>query len=389
MESKPYVIFFVSLCVHEVIYFTLIFVWAVFMTTGKGDDDVFRVGTAVAFAFIWVKFLAYLRNILIDFAVFMGGVFHVMRRLMAFLTCLMIILIAFSRMFYTLFVASAYCKVNPPPTGEALYQDLIEENLDIPVWCNGWDSFLRVYTMLLGEVDETDFNGNTFAIILFVIFMLLVVILLANVLIAIVADSYKIIQDQRAAIVFWTNRLHFIAQMDAIANGPWKSRLRTSVGMSAIDRTNNIQVTFGDDLWRRLMDLFELELDEGLFSLEFICSIILRMCALIFIPLWIIGGAVVAGWLWPPQVRKKLFTQIVSKHSSESDKEEQLRKTQIQRLQVEIDGLREDILQELAMDRTQVVQMKSSVAERKLEIQNEMKYIKRTVTMLFEQQGSS
>jgi hypothetical protein len=61
----------------------------------------------------------------------------------------------------------------------------------------------------------------------------------------------------------------------------------------------------------------------------------------------------------------------------------------VQRLKVEIGGLKDDLLQELAIDRTQVVQMKSSVAERKLEIQNEMKHIKRLVTMLFEQQGST
>lgn len=48
---------------------------------------------------------------------------------------------------------------------------------------------------------------NRFATLLFIIFMFLVVILLANVLIAIVTDSYKVIQDQRAAIVFWTNRV--------------------------------------------------------------------------------------------------------------------------------------------------------------------------------------
>ena len=59
---------------------------------------------------------------------------------------------------------------------------------------------------------------------LFVVFMFLVVILLANVLTAIVSDSYKVIQDQRAAIVVWTNRLNFASAMDAIAKGPWKWR---------------------------------------------------------------------------------------------------------------------------------------------------------------------
>ncbi|KAL3907372.1 MAG: hypothetical protein SGILL_008903, partial [Bacillariaceae sp.] len=239
--------------------------------------------------------------------------------------------------------------------------------------------------MLLGEVDETIFNNNTFAIILFVIFMLLVVILLANVLIAIVTDSYKIIQDQRAAIVFWTNRLDYIAQMDAIANGPWRSRGRKLFGMSEVDTSHNVEVTFGKDVWKALTDLFEYEPDEGVLSFEFFCYLILRVCAIGIIPLWILAGAVVAGWLWPPQVREKLFTQVVSKHSSESEKEEELRKTQVQRLKVEIDGLKDELLQELAMDRTNVLQMKSSVTESKIQLQSELRAIKRTVTMLFEQ----
>jgi hypothetical protein len=374
----------------NVIYICLIYVWAGYMSTGAGNNDAFRIGTALSFGFVWIKFLAYLRNILIDFAVFTGGVFHVMRRLAAFLICLTIILIAFSRMFNTLFYETEYCTdvIYPLPEPENTI-DLICEDNQVRVWCTPWDSFLAVYTMLLGEVDETIFDNNTVAIILFIVFMLLVVILLANVLIAIVTDSYKVIQDQRAAIVFWTNRLDYIAQMDAIANGPWKRRLRTIFGLSDIDlRTSNVEVMFGKEAWKRLMDLFEDDIDDNVFSFDFICYMFLRLLAMVIIPIWVIGGAVFAGWLWPPQIRGWLFTSAVSKHSSESEKEEELRKTQVQRLKVEINGLEDEILQELAIDRTQVVQMKSAVAERKLEIQNEMKHIKRIVTMLFEQQGS-
>ena len=49
--------------------------------------------------------------------------------------------------------------------------------------------------------------------------------------------------------------------------------------------------------------------------------------------------------------------------------------------------MREDLEQELAVDRTQVVQMKSQIDHRRTEIDNEMKNIKRIVTMLFEQQA--
>lgn len=61
-------------------------------------------------------------------------------------------------------------------------------------YCNFWNSLLSVYTMLLGEVSEDQFEDSAVGTALFVIFMFLVVILLANVLIAIVTDSYKVIQ---------------------------------------------------------------------------------------------------------------------------------------------------------------------------------------------------
>jgi hypothetical protein len=297
-------------------------------------------------------------------------------------------------MFFTLFRQTDYCEVDLPT-----YNDTMDENAalqcgtyEVNVWCGSWDAWLAIYTMLLGEVDETKFDGNTMAIVLFVIFMFLVVILLANVLIAIVTDSYKVIQDQRAAIVFWTNRLDFIAQMDAIANGPWKSRLRNAMGITDdvdIRSSINSDASFGKDFWKRLMDLYEDETDDSLFSLEFICYSVLRLStALFIIPAWILVGLCTAGWFWPPQIREFIFTSTVSKHNSETEKEDELRKNQLIKLQAEIGTFREELLQELAFDRTQLVQMKSLVAERKLEIQGEMKHIKRIVTMLFEQQGS-
>lgn len=238
-----------------------------------------------------------------------------------------------------------------------------------------------------GEVDEGTFDDQRFATFLFALFMFLVVILLANVLIAIVADSYKIIQDQRAAIVFWSNRLVFVAEMDAVANGPWKSLLKGMVGLKSEDKTKQTPVTFGRDFWKRLMDLYEDDIDEGAFSLEFLCYTLLRIAAAIFIPVWLLCGLITFGSLWPPQVRESLFTSKVLKHSSEAEKDDELRKTQVRILQQEVKALKDDMMQELAIDRTQVYQMKSLIAERKQDIQSEMKHIKRIVAMLFEQQS--
>ena len=73
----------------------------------------------------------------------------------------------------------------------------------------------QVLTMMMGEIgSESRYDGNLVAQILYVAYAVVVVILLSNVLIAIVTDSYEIIQNDRAAIVFWSNRLDFVAEMD-------------------------------------------------------------------------------------------------------------------------------------------------------------------------------
>jgi hypothetical protein len=71
--------------------------WTIHMNYGLGDNGRFRVGATVSVIWLWVKLLAYLRNMLIDFAVFVGGVFYVVRRLAAFLVSLLVILTAFAQ----------------------------------------------------------------------------------------------------------------------------------------------------------------------------------------------------------------------------------------------------------------------------------------------------
>lgn len=379
----------------NLLYVLVIYFWTFTMTFGFLSPVEFRTGASLSTIFIWTKFLSYLRNMMIDFAVFAGGVFHVMRRLAAFLVCLMIILVAFSRMFYTLYENTGYCKVDPEDviTDEETLIEMTCGTLQINQWCDGWDSFLSVYTMLLGEVDETQFQGNPAATVLFVLFMFLVVILLANVLIAIVTDSYKVIQDQRAAIVFWTNRLHFIAQMDAIANGPWRKLLRNALGLQ--QKSQNLGSSswtnlLGEQYWKNLMDIYEDDVNATTLSFEYFIVSVVRLLAFVFvIPAWILLGLITLGWFWPPQIREYIFTSAIAKHSSETAKEEELRSVQIVNIKAELVAMGEELRFELAQDRTQIVQTKSLVAERKMAINAEMKNIQRIVAMLFEQQGNA
>jgi hypothetical protein len=236
---------------------------------------------------------------------------------------------------------------------------------------------------------DTQFKDNTFATALFVLFMFLVVILLANVLIAVVTDSYKIIQDQRAAIVFWTNRLYFIAEMDAVANGPWRNRVRQMFGLRARQQKARVEITFGRALWDRLMSMMSGDdtYDE-MGVVEVVCATLVRVAVVIFaVPLWLLFGLLSFGILWPPQIREAFFTSTVLQHSSDSEKQKELRSAQVKILKAEVGSFKDDLKQEMAIGRTHVVQMKSLVAEKKLEMQSEMKHIKRIVAMLFEQRS--
>lgn len=370
----------------NVIFIFLVLYWTIQMHTGGGDKVAFRTGTALTVIILWLKVLAFLRNMLIDFAVFVGGVFYVVQRLFAFLISLGVILVGFAQMFVTIFSNTSICLAKLPE--KELFDISCGQDTDRS-FCDFWNAFLRVYSMLVGEVDETLFADSNVATVLFIVFMFLVVILLANVLIAIVTDSYKVIQDQRAAIVFWTNRLDFVAEMDAIANGPWKKRIRGMFRM-ADDETGqgHVDTIFGKDFWKRLMDLFEDDVEESMFTVEFWAYNFLRlMTGIIIIPLWVIIGVLSAGWLWPPQIREYIFTSTVAKHSSETEREAELRRTQVAMLQKEVMSLRDTMTHEMKVDRIQVLQMKSSIADRRADIASEMKHIKRIMTMLFEQQS--
>lgn len=187
------------------------------------------------------------------------------------------------------------------------------------------------------------------------------------------------------------DRLDFVAEMDAISSGPWKAKVKEALGLTATEHNFNRKkkITFGQDFWIRLMDLFESDVENpGMISVEFWCYLFLRVVTAIFIiPGWVLLGLLSFGWLWPPQIREHLFTSTITKHS-EIAEEDELRKRAVENLRSEVKVLKEDLMQELAVDRSQLVQLKSQIAERKAEISNEMKHIKRIMTMLFEQHST-
>mmetsp|Transcript_34511 Transcript_34511/g.50091 ORF Transcript_34511/g.50091 Transcript_34511/m.50091 type:complete len:429 (-) Transcript_34511:224-1510(-) len=210
------------------------------------------------------------------------------------------------------------------------YKEMYCEGEDCVPFCDFWNSFIRVYTMLIGEVDETEFSSSSIARAFYVIFAFLVVILLANVLIAIVTDSYGVIRNQRAEIVFWTNRLDFLAEIGSIWSGV--SRIKAvctdyddddfpadrTDSVSRVSKESGTWEDLGGSLWTKLVELFNDE-ELGFLSLDFWCYSFSRLIALfVILPVWLVLGFATAGWLWPPQVRKWLFVQKYTKRRTDA-----------------------------------------------------------------------
>jgi len=353
----------------------------------------------------------FLKSTQVDFAVFLGGVFYVVQRLFAFLLAVAVILLAFAQMFFIVYTDTVCCSTNTTDMTNMNITNFTNEGKadDFP-HCSFQYSLLKVYTMMMGEIgSESRYSDNLVAQILYVLYAFLVVILLSNVLIAIVTDSYEIIQNDRAAIVFWSNRLDFVAEMDGISSF-FKQRIlcmgEKTKGVpgapSKVQEGPNGTLAWHDDdahkgsydgfreAWKSIMLLFESnfydDVDLSPNKIEFWVYLCYQGFALIvIIPVWIFLGFITAGILWPPQVREFLFVRketVVSRAEIERQKLEQLRE-----IQMDIKTLKTEIRKEMASDRDDMLRMKAEVEAIQSEVLSDLQQVKELMTTLLDLGG--
>ncbi|KAL3789281.1 hypothetical protein HJC23_000347 [Cyclotella cryptica] len=415
-------------------FFNLTFVflisyYSVLMQTGLGDDERFRIGCAFTMGVCWNQVLSYFRSILIDFAVFVSGVLFVVKRLVAFMICMIIMVVAFAQMYYTLFRHSEECErmeedalilantTNSENATNSLNStdDILkyfddeyasffipesdvedcEPELDYPYCTSIWASIYKTYNLMLGEQDDDIFVWSTTTLVLNCVFFFLVVILLLNVLIAIICDLYGIITNDRAAIVFWGNRLAFIVDMDMITDGPWKETVRSIFRLrDDVDEEGNkddrageeekVEISWERILWKKLVENFDPRIEEK--RIKTFLLLPWRVCvSMFFIPFWLLVGILSAGWLWPPQVREGLFVQRVSMpKDSTVAQEAELRMHEVGELRHALSTVQNEIVDEFNKDRTEMLVLKVKMDKMRKELKDEMKNIKKTMTSLFQ-----
>lgn len=269
------------------------------------------------------------------------------------------------------------------------------------------------YSMMMGEIgSDTRYDGIIMAQILYILYAFFVVILLSNVLIAIVTDSYEFIQNDRAAIVFWTNRLDFVAETDGMSSiilgcfgcGPSSSKGAAGAPTRVQERPGGTTILDGDDddeienqeimyhIWASVTGLFTdthyyEDEKKSLMNIEFWVFAAYQCFALfVVIPIWIVLGIVTVGILWPPQVRQYMLIQETGQLSQQSRERQKLE--QLREIQGNIAELRAEIQKEIEADRSDMARMKLDVENNQAEVLSDLQQIKELMTTLLDLGGA-
>eukprot|EP00586_Coscinodiscus_wailesii_P007478 CAMPEP_0172492436 /NCGR_PEP_ID=MMETSP1066-20121228/23597_1 /TAXON_ID=671091 /ORGANISM="Coscinodiscus wailesii, Strain CCMP2513" /LENGTH=884 /DNA_ID=CAMNT_0013262073 /DNA_START=217 /DNA_END=2871 /DNA_ORIENTATION=+ len=346
------------------------------------SNEVSRTGLAFTTMAIWFNLIFFVKSLFVDFAVFVSGVQLVFKRLTAFLLALALILMLFALVFYYLYLANPdKCAPDPKDTGVNCTEP--EETF---AHCTFSYSLLRVYTMLMGEVSMEDYTDQPFATFVYALFALFVVILLSNVLIAIVTDAYGVIKNERAEMVFWRNRLDFVAEMDAISDGPWKRRMKYCFNPPTEDPNPHSDPFYV--AWKELEEVFEYDTTGGqnadnrpkhVQHIETFGNLTGKIVtATVIMPLWIFIGFVTMGLLLPPQIREKILVQKTKTNMRGKNKIIQ----QVTELRNEVAQLREEVNEKMRRDEWEMAARKNEAEAAQSELIADVMQVKEIMSTL-------
>ena len=206
---------------------------------------------------------------------------------------------------------------------------------------------------------------------------------IAKVLNTAIFQCISIILSNTTAVVYWSNRLDFVAEMDVISNGFNRFQTRRQEGENEPSKLEEDDV-FLRELWKKFMYLFDDDIDDhGIASCEFLIYGMLRIGTACFvIPLWLVLGLFTCGLLWPPQIREKLLTGHLTSRTTPNISEDRLR--QISELRDEISMFHTEMVMDMARGREDISEVKFHLDGAKLQIHTEMNNVKEIVTELFE-----
>lgn len=231
----------------------------------------------------WCGAISLLRSVSMTFAIFWAGIFTVLTKIVAYMATLGLIMVSFAQMLYIISTGTGVCN-----------ESIVESDL---AFCTFGESLLRLYTMSVGEVSESDFYHSPAALVLYVIYLYAVVILLANILAYVIGSHVYNVANQTR--YFWLYQLDFIVAMEEIsASGPfYYVRKCMSSGGDKFSRG-----------YEFLRSFFVEDKDKERNVVEGVKIAILRLLiTFVIAPVWFLLGAATFGFMWPPQVTEMIF----------------------------------------------------------------------------------
>jgi len=325
-------------------------------STCKTSMNFFRSVTVITLSLIFLSSLKFIQSIIVEFAVFVNGVVFVIKRIFeAFIWVLAIFVLAFSQIFFFMFRSSDNCETLDT-----------EDKSQIFAHCTFSRSVLRTIQGLTGEVNPTDYiTDSKFTTFFFALFIFMIIILLVNVLIAIVVDNFGIIKNERAAIVFWSNRMDYIAEIDGLKHTFLKLfRLDPLTHRDSFDQQ-------GSEFWSKLRSISK---NKSATNLVIMFSDFLkRILAYLIMFLWFVVGFLSAGYFWPQQIREAFLSNKAVSISKYDIVEEV--SAQIHDLRKEVDDLKNLAKVEMENDRKEIIGMKEEAEALQKEITGNMTQI--------------
>mmetsp|Transcript_44438 Transcript_44438/g.135450 ORF Transcript_44438/g.135450 Transcript_44438/m.135450 type:complete len:984 (-) Transcript_44438:129-3080(-) len=327
---------------------------------------------------LWIALLFYIMSVYIGFAIFMGGVAYITRRLVYFGLCIIVFLVAFAMMFHIIYFGSEVCLEPQTFQNEECYSGFPH--------CNFWRSLIKVGTMMMGEIGKEcrylyDYafleeevsadsvlypnfkHASRAGTFVYVLYAFIFVFIISTVLIAVVGSHFQVFEMGHSTRVFWLNRFDFMVEIEAISNlckpfldtlcsskgdkhGAGRARNTSDVVVQEIPGvvgvvTGNLEHGGGgifveeeekrpmEEMWNALFSVLDLNLFKEMklrpTMADFWVFVVLKLIAMVCIFLWVIAGYLSAGILWPPQVRKHLFTARKSSAKKHKTKPDQFR----------------------------------------------------------------
>ncbi|KAL7568628.1 hypothetical protein ACA910_022727 [Epithemia clementina (nom. ined.)] len=259
---------------------------------------------ALVVGLLWIKVLGFLKVVNKEMSTFIIALTQILYDIRLVMIVLIVCVIMFGDMFYIAVSTKnngQFCAAND----EAGESDAVDD------FCtSSWDSYLRTYSILLGEFELNDMMATTGTTILFIIFTVFGVVVLLNVLIAVIFDSYGK-ATMIGHLLFGRARVLYVAQNEALERFLQPSRWsEDSVLRAAAGETSSVAVQPSKHKtaraairWTVLLAILGTALYALLFLIgvvtkfgkegswvEFVIGLILAL--VLFCALWVVGTSI-------------------------------------------------------------------------------------------------